>query len=83
MVGDSTDARWEALQSSLPEQRGRPRADDQRTLNGILSVFPTRCRWGASAAALRESDDLPAAASTVAGGGRLGTHRADVSGPVE
>ena len=24
---------------------GRPRADDRKTLNGILYVLRTRCRW--------------------------------------
>jgi|DewCreStandDraft_3_1066083.scaffolds.fasta_scaffold00171_4 transposase len=47
MVGDLTDAQWEAIRPLLPPQRGRgrPRADDRRTLNGILYVLRTGCRW--------------------------------------
>jgi len=76
MVGDRTDARREAIRPLLPPQRGRPRAVGLRTLNGILYVLRTGCRWGASAAAIRGSGDLRAAASAVAAGGRLGTYRA-------
>lgn len=48
MVKDLTDAQWEALRPLLPPQprRGRPRADDRRTLDGILYVLRTGCRWG-------------------------------------
>lgn len=47
MVSDLTDAQWEAIRPLLPPQRGRgrPRADDRRTLNGILYVLRTGCRW--------------------------------------
>jgi len=47
MVGDLTDAQWEVIQPFLPprRRRGRPRADDRRTLNGILYVWRTGCRW--------------------------------------
>lgn len=44
---DLTDAQWALIQPLLPtpEHRGRPRADDRRTLNGILYVLRTGCRW--------------------------------------
>jgi hypothetical protein len=44
---DLTDAQWELLQPvlSAPRKRGRPRADDRRTLNGIIYVCRTGCRW--------------------------------------
>jgi hypothetical protein len=29
----------------LPSRLGRPRADDRRTVNGILFVLRTGCRW--------------------------------------
>jgi len=47
MVSELTDAQWEALRPLLPphNRRGRPRADDRRTLKGILSVWRTGCRW--------------------------------------
>lgn len=42
-----TDRQWEALKDSLPAQprRGRPRADDRRTLDGVLYVLRNGCRW--------------------------------------
>lgn len=45
-----TDAQWEAVRQLLPPQpqrrsRGRPRADDRRTLDGILYVLRNGCRW--------------------------------------
>ena len=38
---------WERLEPLLPprKKRGRPRADDRRTLNGVLYVLRTGCRW--------------------------------------
>ena len=47
MAGDLTDAQWEAIKALLPprRRRGRPRADDRKTLNGILYVLRTGCRW--------------------------------------
>src|SRR5688572_13515988 len=44
---DLTDARWTLLQAFLPPhaRRGRPRADDRRTINGILWVLRTGARW--------------------------------------
>ena len=42
-----TDTQWEAIKSVLPARhgRGRPRADDRRTLNGVLYVLRNGCRW--------------------------------------
>ena len=43
-----TDEQWHRLKPLLPPRRqgrGRPRADDRRTLNGILYVLRTGCRW--------------------------------------
>ncbi len=42
-----TDEQWQAIQPYLPPQRhrGRPRADDRRTLDGILYVLRNGCRW--------------------------------------
>jgi transposase len=42
-----TDEQWERLKPLLPrrQKRGRPRVDDRRTLNGVLYVLRTGCRW--------------------------------------
>lgn len=42
-----TDAEWYFIKQFLPphKDRGRPRADDRKTLNGILYVLSTGCRW--------------------------------------
>jgi transposase len=42
-----TDEQWQLLEPLLPPRRprGRPRADDRNTLNGILYVLRTGCRW--------------------------------------
>ena len=42
-----TDEQWERLKPLLPprQKRGRPRADDRRTLNGVLYVLRAGCRW--------------------------------------
>src|SRR5438132_1775897 len=44
---DLTDAQWSIVAPLLPRPAatGRPRADDRRTLNGILHVLRTGCRW--------------------------------------
>ena len=44
---DLTDAQWALLAPLLPppNRRGRPRADDRRTINGILWVLRTGARW--------------------------------------
>jgi transposase len=41
------DEQWELVQPLLPPRArtGRPRAEDRRTLNGILYVLTTGCRW--------------------------------------
>jgi len=44
---DLTDAQWEQLRPLLPppSPRGRRPTNDRRTLNGILYLLHTRCRW--------------------------------------
>ena len=44
---DLTDGQWAVMQPLLPPhaRRGRPRADDRRTINGILWVLRTGARW--------------------------------------
>jgi transposase len=41
------DDQWALIEPLLPAQkrRGRPRADDRRTLNGILWVLRSGARW--------------------------------------
>ena len=43
-----SDGQWEFIEPLLPPQpmTGRPRADDRRTINGILYVLVTGCKWG-------------------------------------
>lgn len=70
MAKELTDAQWAALAPLLPPpaRTGRPRADDRRTLNGILQVLTTGCRW----------QDLPAQyGSPVTCWRRLHTWQAD------
>lgn len=47
LPSDLTDREWAILAPLLPPQArtGRPRADDRATLNGILYVLSTGCRW--------------------------------------
>lgn len=47
MNSELTDAHWALIQPHLPplKKRGRPRAQDRRTINGILYVLRTGCRW--------------------------------------
>jgi transposase len=42
-----TDRQWTVLRPYLPPpaRTGQPRADDRRTIEGILSVLITDCRW--------------------------------------
>jgi transposase/heme-degrading monooxygenase HmoA len=42
-----SDAQWERVRLLLPPpaREGRPRSDDRRTLDGILYVLRTGCRW--------------------------------------
>lgn len=44
---DLTDQEWQIIRSLLPvhSRNGRPRANDRKTLNGILYVLHTGCRW--------------------------------------
>jgi transposase len=41
------DEQWQHLKPLLPPPKryGRPRADNRKTLNGILYVLRTGCRW--------------------------------------
>ena len=45
--GDLTEVEWELIFPLLPppKKRGRPRADDRRTLNGIFWVMRTGAPW--------------------------------------
>jgi len=43
-----TDDQWRLVQPFLPpreKRRGKPRADDRRTINAVLYVLITGCRW--------------------------------------
>ena len=42
-----TDAQWEQIGPLLPPPKatGRRRAEDRQTINGILFVLRTGCRW--------------------------------------
>ncbi|MHC1595244.1 MAG: transposase [Candidatus Syntropharchaeales archaeon] len=42
-----TDEEWELIEPLLlpPAPTGRPRADDRKTLNAILYVLTTGCKW--------------------------------------
>src|SRR5262249_10076417 len=42
-----TDRQWAFIRSLLPPPAriGRPRADDRRTIEGILCMLITGCRW--------------------------------------
>ena len=61
-----SDAQWKLIQPwwPAPKRRGRPRADDRRTINGVLYVLRTGCRWqdlraGPSGRTFRESTAVP------------------------
>ena len=47
MAGALTDAQWELIAPLFPPptRRGRHRADDRRTLNGILWILRSGARW--------------------------------------
>lgn len=47
MSGELTAGQWAQIASLLPPQkpRGRRRADDRQTLNGILWLLRTGARW--------------------------------------
>jgi len=42
-----TDSQWNTIQLHLskPAKTGRPRADDRTTINAIIFVLVTGCRW--------------------------------------
>ncbi|MHC1565193.1 MAG: transposase [Candidatus Syntropharchaeales archaeon] len=42
-----TDEEWELIEPLIPPSAptGRPRADDRKTLNAILYVLTTGCKW--------------------------------------
>ena len=42
-----SDDAWSVIEALLPKQkgRGRPRSDDRATINAILYVLITGCRW--------------------------------------
>ena len=42
-----TDEEWDFIRPYLPSpaSTGRPRADDRKTVNGILFVLITGCKW--------------------------------------
>jgi transposase len=42
-----TDKQWDFICPFLspPARTGRPRADDRRTIEGILYILITGCRW--------------------------------------
>ena len=42
-----SDAQWSTIAPQLPKpaKTGRPRCDDRTTVNGILFVLTTGCRW--------------------------------------
>lgn len=44
---DLTDAQWETIKPHLPPKNplGRPRADDRKTLNGIMYILRTGTHW--------------------------------------
>lgn len=47
MQEEVSDAQWALIAPLLPpkKRRGRPRADDRRTFNGILWVLRSGARW--------------------------------------
>ena len=47
MAGELSNAQWALIEPLLPprKRRGRHRADDRRTLSGILWVLRTGARW--------------------------------------
>lgn len=47
LPSDLRDKEWSRLAPLMPPpaRTGRPRADDRKTVNGILFVLSTGCRW--------------------------------------
>lgn len=48
-MSDLTNKQWKLLEPLLPtqdfEKGGRPRADDRKTINGILWILKTGAQW--------------------------------------
>ena len=44
---EMSDSQWGTIQKHLPKpaRTGRPRSDDRTTINGIMFVLVTGCRW--------------------------------------
>ena len=44
---EMSEIQWSTIASQLPKpaKTGRPRNDDKNTINGILFVLTTGCRW--------------------------------------
>src|SRR5215216_1439929 len=66
-----SDKQWQHLHPLLPLLKGggRPRADERKTLNGILYVLRTGCRW----------EDVPTDANGLPVGAELASaHRHEV-----
>ncbi|MDH3395568.1 MAG: transposase [Nitrosopumilus sp.] len=42
-----SDSQWKIIQKHIPKpaRTGRPRCDDRVTINGIMFVLVTGCRW--------------------------------------
>ena len=64
---EMTDSQWDTIQPHLPKpaNTGRPRADDRTTINAIMFVLITGCRWidlparyGSKSSAHRRFQDL-------------------------
>ena len=47
MFKELTDSQWNALKAHLPKPAatGRPRCDDRTTINAVIFVPITGCRW--------------------------------------
>src|SRR5215212_7058531 len=81
---EKTDEHWRRLEPLLPPPRrgrGRPRADDRKTLNGILYVLRTGCRWGGRPPQVRLSHNLLTPFKDMGRKRCLGTDLASFVGP--
>jgi hypothetical protein len=69
------DEQWDLIAPLLPKpkRRDRPRAEDRRTLSGILWVLRSGAHW----------KDLPPAAPRMARPGSLGRHSAKILSTLE
>jgi transposase len=74
------DPQWELIAPLLPKpkRRGKPRAEDRRTLNGILWVLRSGARWKDLPPKYGRPVHLPPAAPGVARPGSLGRHPAKI-----